>query len=67
MFMFPEVAQKAHDEIAKTVQDRLPSIGDRPSLPYTEAVWKECLRWRPGIPLGREFIDLLIDDMSLTL
>ncbi|PVF98200.1 cytochrome P450 [Serendipita vermifera] len=57
MFIFPEVAQKVHDEIAQFVCDiegDLPTVSmvsDRSRLPYTEAVWKECLRWRPSVPL----------------
>ena len=31
---------------------RLPSCADRGSLPYIEAIMKECLRWQPVTPLG---------------
>jgi cytochrome P450 len=65
MFMFSDVAHKVHEEIAKVIgEDRLPVISDRPSLPYTEAVWKEALRWRPGIPLGMSLKRLIDFDMG---
>lgn len=51
--MFPGIARKVHEEIVHHVgKDRLPSIADRPSLPFTEAVWKETIRWRPALPIG---------------
>jgi cytochrome P450 len=53
MFIFPEIAQKVYEELAGlTGGDRLPAITDRHDLPYTEAVWKESLRWRPASPIG---------------
>jgi len=52
MYLFPEVARKIHEEIvAVTGGDRLPTIADRPALPYTEAVWKESFRWNTFAPL----------------
>lgn len=54
MLMFPKVAYKVHEEIQKHIgEGRLPTIADRPKLVYTEAVWKECTRWRPALPLGK--------------
>lgn len=53
LYHFPMIAQKVYQEIVRvTVGDRLPRIVDRSQLPYTEAVWKESLRWHPPIPLG---------------
>ena len=53
MFLFPEVAQKVYEEIsALTGGDRLPTIADRPKLPYTEAAWNEAYRFRPFGLLG---------------
>lgn len=52
MFMFPEIAAKVQKEIDSVIGDRLPKVVDREHLPYTEAVWKESLRWKTAIPLG---------------
>jgi cytochrome P450 len=53
MVSFPEVAQKVQEEITSVVgNERLPNTGDRSKLPYTEAVWKEALRWDPAVPFG---------------
>ncbi|KAF8959259.1 cytochrome P450 [Flammula alnicola] len=53
MAIHPEVQKKAQEEIDRVVGSaRLPDFGDRPSLPYTEAIYREVLRWRPPLPLG---------------
>ncbi|KAG1737603.1 cytochrome P450 [Suillus lakei] len=46
MTLFPDVQEKAQAEIDAVIgTDRLPSFADRDSLPYTEALVKELLRW----------------------
>ena len=56
IFLFPEVAQKVYEEIAAlTGGDRLPTIADRPKLPYTEAAWNEAYRFRPFSLLGVKY------------
>ncbi|KAJ8583010.1 cytochrome P450 [Rhizopogon salebrosus TDB-379] len=51
MTVFPDVQKKAQAEIDAVVgPDRLPSFADRDSLPYTEALVKEVLRWNAVIP-----------------
>ncbi|KAI0772509.1 cytochrome P450 [Trametes elegans] len=53
MQLHPDVVSKARQEIDAVVgPNRLPSFADRPSLPYTDAVMKECLRWGSPVPLG---------------
>ncbi|PVF91243.1 cytochrome P450 [Serendipita vermifera] len=53
MLLFPAIAQKVQDEISSVVGDeRVPNVSDRANLPYTEAVWKESLRWNPSVPFG---------------
>ncbi|VUC32686.1 unnamed protein product [Clonostachys rosea] len=53
MLLYPEVLQKAHEEIERVVgSDRLPNFGDRPSLPYVEGIVKEMYRWQPVAPLS---------------
>jgi cytochrome P450 len=53
MTLFPDAQKKAQAEIDAVVgPDRLPSFGDRDSLPYTEALAKEVLRWNAVVPTG---------------
>ena len=53
MVQHPEVQKRAQAEIDAVVgTERLPDFGDRPSLPYIEAVYRETLRWHPAAPLG---------------
>ncbi|KAF8178132.1 cytochrome P450 [Mycena galopus ATCC 62051] len=50
---FPEVLKKAQAEVDSVVGvGRLPTLQDRPSLPYIEATVKEALRWRPALPVS---------------
>lgn len=51
MTMFPEVQAKAQAEIDRVVgTERLPTLDDRGSLPYVEAIMKETLRWHSVVP-----------------
>ncbi|KAG0702321.1 cytochrome P450 [Suillus ampliporus] len=53
MTLFPDAQKKAQAEIDAVVgPDRLPSFADRDSLPYTEALAKEILRWNAVVPTG---------------
>ncbi|KAI6042046.1 cytochrome P450 [Pisolithus marmoratus] len=53
MVLHPVVQRKAQEEIDRVVgTDRLPDFGDRPNLPYVEAVLLETIRWVPVGPLG---------------
>ena len=53
MTLYPEIQRRAQEEIDTVIgNDRLPSLSDRGSLPYTEAIVLELLRWQPVIPLG---------------
>ena len=53
MLTYPEVQKRAQEELDAVVgPDRLPTLNDRPSLPYIEAMVRECLRWRPILPLA---------------
>ena len=43
----------ARDELYSVVgRDRLPTYEDQDSLPYIEAIFRECMRWMPVLPLG---------------
>ena len=53
MIMFPQVQQKAQDEIDRVVGSlRLPTFADRDDLPYIDALVKEASRWWPIAPMG---------------
>jgi cytochrome P450 len=53
MILHPDVQQKAHKLVDSVVgQNRLPTFHDRPSMPYIDAILRECMRWRPIFPLG---------------
>ncbi|PPR01780.1 hypothetical protein CVT24_001803 [Panaeolus cyanescens] len=53
MAMFPAAQKKAQAEIDSiTSGNRLPDFRDRPSMPYTEAVLLELMRWHPVTPLA---------------
>ncbi|KAK5634643.1 hypothetical protein RRF57_010356 [Xylaria bambusicola] len=53
MIMFPDVQQKAQDEIDRVVgTHRLPTFDDRENLPYVEALLTEAWRWHTVGPLG---------------
>jgi cytochrome P450 len=61
MALHPNVQKRAQEEIDRIVgRDRMPTIDDRPSLPYVEALCREVLRWRPSGPLG--FPHAAVDD-----
>lgn len=63
MTLFPGVQLKAQEEIDRVVgAGRLPSIEDRDSLPYINAVVKESLRWWPIAPMG--FPHTATDDLE---
>ncbi|PVF93569.1 cytochrome P450 [Serendipita vermifera] len=53
LFLYPEISKKVYAEIQSVTHgQRLPTAGDRPHLPYTEAVLKESIRWNPFAPLS---------------
>ncbi|KIJ23526.1 hypothetical protein M422DRAFT_275879 [Sphaerobolus stellatus SS14] len=48
-----DAQKKAQEEIDRVIGfDRLVEFEDRDSLPYTNAIVKETLRWQPLLPLG---------------
>jgi hypothetical protein len=50
---FPHVQKKLQEEISRVVgNSRLPSLTDRPSMPYTEAVIHEVMRYSSLVALG---------------
>lgn len=48
-----DVQKKAQDELDRVIgEHRMPCYADRVSLPYIEAIVRECLRWQPVTPIG---------------
>lgn len=60
LYLFPTVATKVYDEIKAVTLDgqRLLTVPDRQHLPYTEAVWKESMRWNPFILMGVPHVNI---------
>ena len=53
MSLHPNVQRRAQAELDAVVGPaRLPDFGDRPALPYVNAIIREVLRWMPAVPLG---------------
>ncbi|RDB17769.1 hypothetical protein Hypma_001110 [Hypsizygus marmoreus] len=53
MLLHPDVQKRAQAELDQIIgDDRLPTIEDRPRLPYIEATLKELMRWEPVAPMG---------------
>jgi len=53
MLIHPDVQKRAQAEIDQLLgPDKRPTLDDRPSLPFIEAIYLETLRWHPAVPLG---------------
>ena len=53
MVLFPEVQQKAQEEIDKIVgHERMPNMDDEPKMQYNRGCVKESLRWMPTAIVG---------------
>ena len=53
MAMHPDIQVKAQRELDEVVgPSRLPDFDDLDSLNYTHAIFLECSRWMPVLPLG---------------
>ena len=53
MMAYPEVQSRIQRELDDVIgRDRLPSLADRPNLPYTEAVIQEIMRYGTIAPIG---------------
>ena len=53
MMLNPSAQEMAQAEIDKVVgSQRLPTMDDRPNLPYVNALLKEVLRWNTIVPMG---------------
>lgn len=53
MTLHPEWQQKVFEELQSvTGNSRVVELSDSPNLPILRACIKECLRWKPPVPLG---------------
>lgn len=52
MILYPEIQLKAQAEIDRITGGRCPTIADKDSLPYLNAILLETLRWHPAAPNG---------------
>ena len=63
MASYPAVQARAQAELDAVLgQERLPTRADRAQLPYVDAVLKECMRWRPILPLALPHLVLEEDE-----
>lgn len=60
--LYPEVQQRAREELDRACPDRLPTSDDEPDLPYVRATVKEALRWFPALVLGAPHAALRDDE-----
>jgi len=52
MIVHPAVQEKAQAEIDAVVgRERMPTMDDRPSLPFIDAIFRELLRYNTTLPL----------------
>ena len=51
MTLYPEVQREAQQSIDRMCEGRIPDFSDYDALPFVHALVKECLRWRPALPL----------------
>lgn len=57
MVLFPGVQEKAQAQIDAVIgTERLPTLEDRSSLTYIDAIMRETLRWNPVLPLGEFYL-----------
>ncbi|KAI0267091.1 cytochrome P450 [Gloeopeniophorella convolvens] len=53
MTLYPDTQSKAQAEIDRVIgSDRLPTLADRGSLPYVNALFSEIMRWTVVVPIG---------------
>lgn len=52
--LHPDIQKRAQEEVDSVVlrECRLPTVNDRSSMPYVDAVLQEVLRWAPPAPMG---------------
>ena len=57
MRVYPDVQRKAQNQVDRVIGNtRLPTLNDRASLPYVEAIVLEAFRWRPIVAFSTFFL-----------
>ena len=63
MALFPHIQREAQKAVDQVCEGRLPEYSDYDAIPYVHALVKECLRWRPAIPLGNHMRSNLMTNL----
>ena len=65
MALFPDAQQRAQAELDRVLGGaRLPTLTDRPALPYLSALILELYRWAPVAPLSTSCIPPPLSSVS---
>lgn len=66
MLLNPGSQRRGQDELDRVVgKDNLPTLEDRPNLPYIEAICKESLRYASCYYINRDCLTAILDGRSL--
>ena len=61
----PHIQKRAQTDLETVVGPmRLPTMEDKPGLPYITAIVKECLRWRSVVPLSVPHVAVQEDEYN---
>ena len=60
MAQHPDIMKRAQAQLDSVCGDRLPTMADRPHLPYVDAVLSEVLRWVSIAPVST-YLSRVID------
>ncbi|THH07207.1 hypothetical protein EW145_g3537 [Phellinidium pouzarii] len=53
MVLHPDAQHRGHEELDRVIgKNNLPTMEDKPNLPYINAICNETLRWQPILPMG---------------
>jgi cytochrome P450 len=65
MLLNPDAQRRAQNEMDRVIgHERLPTLADRPFLPYLEACMKESLRLAPVAPEGIAHLPRVDDEYN---
>lgn len=53
MCHYPQYMSRLQQELDEVCGDRMPTLADKPKLPFLRAVICEVIRWRPPVPTGK--------------
>lgn len=52
MCHYPQYLGRLQEEVDRVCGDRMPTLADKPNLPFLRACIREVIRWRPPVPTG---------------